>query len=145
MREMLFRGKRIDTGEWIEGSLAYVEENFFIVLPYIKWNERLDCEAPVFIPVDPDTIGQYTGILDKNGVKIFEGDIVLNRPEDLKAVVKYGEYNPEVTERAYGVQIHLHGLYATSETGNDLVLSPSPILKVIGNIYDNPELLEWNT
>lgn len=67
MREILFKGKRIDNGEWVEGF--YFEEiGSFII-------EKPSCVSTHTFLVDPATVGQYTGLTDKNGVKIFEGDI----------------------------------------------------------------------
>jgi uncharacterized phage protein (TIGR01671 family) len=71
-REILFRGKRIDDGEWAEGDLVHGLD----VQTAIQFVERIskNTTANRFFEVDPATIGQYTGRKDKNGVRIFEGD-----------------------------------------------------------------------
>lgn len=131
MREILFRGKRIDNGEWETGSLVYArmgtsEEQAGIA----------DKMTAYHTPVIPDTVGQYTGLTDKNGKKIFEGDIVKYIEIDIDGsddkyigVIYYNQSkaNYVIQKRKYMVN------FVTSWIGD---------VEVIGNIYDNPELLE---
>jgi len=120
MRGIEFRGKREDNGKWVFGSL-------------LSWDagerhiccEEDDNEAMGKFPVIPETVGEYTGLLDKNGVKIFEGDIV--RYKGMELAVRWD------TEKA--------GFFI----GNDKYwMMNGTDIEVIGNIHDNPELLNKN-
>ncbi len=136
MREILFRGKT-NNGEWVFGDFYK-----WLKATYIMKN-NLDSLGKTNILVIPETVGQYTGLTDKNGTKIFEGDIL--KPFDEMIVVLWTElFNTlalkvyvEYTEKKRGKEIK------ETRTGwamlNDYSLSDA---EVIGNIHDNPELLE---
>lgn len=135
MREILFRGRRVDNGGWENGSLVYArmgtsEEQASIA----------DKMTAYHTPVIPETVGQYTGLTDKNGTKIFEGDIVRYELHDIRntAVIKYG--SPKEDSLCYG-------WYLDDNNGNTAFLVCKSWIKdyncqVIGNIHDNPELLK---
>ena len=82
MREILFRGKREYTGEWIEGYLYITQRGQYEISRYSK---SYDCERYTSVVI-PSTVGQYTGLTDKNGKKIFEGNII-DTPDRLVKVV----------------------------------------------------------
>lgn len=125
-REILFRGKRLDNGEWVYGYYLFSGSDF--ILPEGMFLNNI-------ASVDPSTVGQYTGITDNNGVKIFEGDVVtviyVGTPGEKKITgpVVYGEHETQfyVNTAFFG-----YGIYG---------MSP----EVIGNIHDHPELLEGHT
>ena len=146
MREILFRGKTFD-GRWEYGDLRhggyirYDTETYIMYADYALHN----------IPVIPKTIGQYTGLKDKNGKRIFEGDIIKSENSNVSAVsvVKYGNFFPdmltEAVEIAFGKRFgcDFFGLYVQEKGGEQMVLPErTDYIEVIGNIHDNPELLE---
>ena len=144
MREILFRGKRKDNGEWVEGfyyvrqamhgKLLLGEPEHVITTGVLKiygaYGER---EQLSQVEVIPETVGQFTGMTAESGVKIFEGDI-LEHPNKAVSVDRYvvkwddvlGAWNAKWTEGAGGVYIGVASL----------------LMELVGNIHDNPELLE---
>lgn len=144
MREILFRGKRVDNGEWVYGTYGRHTsfDAMIIDRPYLDSNG--DLTALNFWTVNPETVGQFTGLTDKNGVKIFEGDIVkeYKTKDKVKGVVKFGEYQSGINKYADDL-----GFYIEWTTENFLIRElgywcRKNMLEVIGNIHDNPELLE---
>ena len=137
MREILFRGKRADNGEWILGGYAKCNNRHYI-LPDIdlirgEW---------VFknIEVIPETVGQFTGLTDKNGKKIFEGDIVKTWQNNI-GKIEFGQYWDEEIEGDF----YRYAWIGKDEYGESITLSLDKCWnehEVIGTIYDNPELLE---
>ncbi|MGN0163526.1 MAG: YopX family protein [Candidatus Ornithomonoglobus sp.] len=127
MRDYLFRGKRKDNGKWIEGYLYRISER---LNPSIMLKNRCAESHEVI----PETVGRYTGLTDKNGKKIFEGDIVEGNRE-------YFTYN-----QPYGKVVYDGGqfLIAFDDVLEDIECLGAWAngVEVIGNIHDNPELLE---
>lgn len=149
MREILFRGKRIDSGEWVVGIpwiFAPPVNKAVIVYAMGLVGEDDDtsryCECH---EVDPSTIGQYTGLTDKSDKKIFEGDIVFYYCSDITAVVKYGQYvdydSPNKPANGFYVEYQEDGK-TIQESVDSRESDEEYGCEVIGNIYDNPELLE---
>ena len=150
MREIIFRGKRIDNGEWVYGSLFVGFKKSYICPEAIAmYNFDGALCLGGFVEVDPSTIGQYTGLKDNNGKMIFEGDIIKsdNGRHSAISVVKFGEYYPKLFFAMLdicctGVQhLNANGFYLESAKHEDMILFKSRHLVVIGNIYDNPDLL----
>ena len=126
MREMLFRGKRVDTKEWVYG---YYFEGFTGISYILVLHDHI-LKMTEFYEVIPETIGQFTGLLDKNGVKIFEGDIVREHVNDYTPIYQNGIY------MAYNVD-KINDPYVSTQFN---VIWRNGC-EVIGNIHDNPELL----
>lgn len=130
MREILFRGKRIDNGEWVEGDLSYIvhDKERMYVFPA----DGLDSADRY--EVNPETLCQYTGLKDKNGNRIWENDIC-----------RY--YNPEDKD-GIGIIKEDYVSWIKGAIAQTNLMTPMFYLKVgkefevIGNIFDNPELLK---
>jgi len=133
-REILFRGKRVDTGEWVEGSLI---GNDVIVGKIVEFDEDYFC-TEFWYKVDPETVGQFTGITDKNGTKIFEGDIIVRNI--FGWIRKYKCKWSTCYERFQFVGIDtVVSIYVEDIT--DILKTYKTGIEIVGNIHDNPELL----
>ena len=124
MREYKFRGKRIDNSEWVYGSYTHCQdgEGHTSIIPF---------RANYHVPVDPETVGQYTGLSDRNGKEIYEGDEV--RFDDT-----YTTDNP-IQEGIVGfgnASFYIDSGYTKHYRWIDYEC------EVIGNRWDNPDLLE---
>lgn len=134
MREILFRGKTVKE-EWVYGLLSHVGNAWYI---------SNNAGTPLAYEVIPSTVGQYTGLTDKNGNKIFEGDIITIEKcvERYIGVVKYGDFIPTLYAKSIYQTMMIKGFYVELVSGEQLVIPSNINVKIIGNIYDNPELLE---
>lgn len=124
MREILFRGKRKDNGEWIKGCLFVDDkgEKYQIMTGYY------DCKT--LWDVDSETVGQYTRFSDDHLKRIFEGDICR-----AKNMLRNGK------EELFTVEWYENGFYLIDDTGTPWHLHTLEYIENIGNIHDNPELL----
>ena len=158
MREILFHGKRADNGEWVEGDVLQTRYHS----GHIEYQIMPQTPVSSAYPVLPETVGQYTGLTDRNGKRIFEGDIVrYNTFDDFdcQSVVKFGEYNQDGSAGEYsaskciGFYVDVDNFtcpdwceYGSNCFSNYLkqqnILEVARYCEVIGNIRDNPELLE---
>ena len=132
MREISFRGKRLDNGEWLYGNLVELRNPFnhedspvYFIMP-----KEVNIADPDSIAeqevVDPATVGQFTDLLDKNGKEIYFGDIVRDKYGDIGSVIWFSDCSMRVDWG--GGDIHF--------------IDPEWGLEVIGNIHDDPELLK---
>ena len=154
MREILFRGKRVDNGEWIEGGYAENGGKTFIIVrtryipdtrdwDTVEYYENNPCYHLSMIEVDPENVCQYTGLTDKNGRKIFEGDIVRDIfNASVVGIVRYGEYRNTFNDDEHGGHV---GFYVEWKEKRDLLRKDLVYWvknsEFIGNTFDNPELI----
>lgn len=123
-REILFRGKAVNTEKWLYGDLVLYQGHTQI------WTTDIDGGKWNYL-VESDTVGQYTGMTDKNGTKIFEGDI-LQCAWNTKIFLYYDDYHLQFRGKEISTDLHPCEIdyYGYSK------------IEVIGNIHDNPELLK---
>lgn len=128
MREILFQGKRTNNGEWVQGYICRYgwtgKEKDYIIPDYASTLYTAE--------IDPETVGQYTGLTDKNGRKIFEGDIVIFDYidyEDERGVVQWDSDIAKFIITCSTFTIDFDNVYGRE-------------LEVVGNVYDNPEMME---
>lgn len=152
MREILFRGKQVTDKKWVVGGIYTVtDENKTYICRMARFRpDTRDWDTAEYyeknphytradIEVVPATIGQFTGFLDKNGKNIFEGDIVKTKYGRLCIVVWFSSqvHNGWDLEAIRTVENCVH-----SKPPESVDLYKKENLEVVGNIYDNPELLE---
>lgn len=157
-REILFRGKRLDDNEWIYGSLVETDDNYNEPLSRRKITKSIKICNYVpgdwslggwsFDKVIPETVGQFSGLLDKNGKKIFEEDIIELENylhNKIKVVCKFGtarrvlyENECDITGFYFEYEGHLKTFPIVNNYANKHDLE---LFEVVGNIYDNSELL----
>ena len=139
MREILFRGKRVDNGEFAYGYVGVFKGTTQIYVPFTEEEEK-ENEGHIFSVIGglwhtviPETVSQFTGLTDKNDKKIFEGDIVEHHIQG-NILVNRGVVNWDEKSARWAYQLNtMNPCFA--------LYNPSAF-EVIGNIHDNPELLE---
>lgn len=142
-RQIIFRGKSLYNGEWVYGDLVHISGGTIIITsqeegPVLPDNcdHALEYRVDEFAPVDPETVGQWTGLIDSKGVRIFDGDIMTNKHiyPDLKYVVCYNEEPASFVLKV-----------PSDIQGNGMLLSGATIScferAVVGNIFDNKDFL----
>jgi uncharacterized phage protein (TIGR01671 family) len=169
MREIKFKGKRVDNGEWVYGNLIKFSDMAYIHETTTK--NPMHLLETFMHKIDPKTVGQYTGLKDKSGIKIYEGDIVKNiisvrigtRTETYKRTTnRYAKYedkecNGFVVFEDFKYKIkwiandnYPSYFFCTKKRDNPTLINEqiihniekNTVVEVIGNIHENPELLE---
>ena len=123
MRDILFRGKRLDNGEWVEGDLVHSAYKIGDTCVG-TYGSSLGMHQ-----VDPSTVGQYTGLMDKNGERIFEGDVLTVDGEDGFFALEFQEDTARFVMSGDSIVVDFDNFWSYE-------------VEVMGNIHDNPELLE---
>lgn len=135
-RKIKFRGKEIDTGKWVYGF--YLKQDTYNLGSKNTKRDLLIKDAGIIVEnskctsgtiIDKETIGQYTGLKDRNGKEIYEGDIVYIMPEDERGIIRWDNETARYVVIYDNIISDFDNWY-----GKDL--------EVIGNKFDNPELLE---
>lgn len=148
MREILFRGKRLDDGEWVYGSFCMDALEQFNGLcgvdGFIRLYDKAKGKMQTY-EVDRETVGQYTGLKDKNDKRIFEGDMIKPFDDEIdKMVVEF--HHGQFLLCLYGERGYM-AEYGWEEEGNYGCFEAEPLssygddIEVIGNIYENMGLL----
>lgn len=152
MREIKFRGKRIDTGEWVYGYLTKSRPSPKSTEPPYELQTAIDHEEKGVMMtslIDPESVGMYSGFYDKNGKEIYESDVIRLIDEDrntIKVVCEFGTAKREI----YGNLVEIHGfyfrrLYDDKKTfpliKNYAGKHDTELFEIMGNLKDNPEIL----
>ena len=161
MREIIFRGKRMDNGEWVEGLYNHIPNGRFGIDEHLIQTIKENGKIGMLYDVDPSTVGQYTGLKDKHGNRIFEGDLVqYNTFDDFSccSAVKFGDYDQDGSSGEYtpsvcvGWYVEVCGFTCPDWAEDDPIffkdcqkqqnlLEVNEMCEVIGNIHDDIDLL----
>lgn len=143
MREILFKAKRLDNGEWVEGYYLKCPHQYsgFLAdhISVSKYDEEESSIEHIY-PIDPETVGQFTGLTDKNGQKIWENDIIDAKDSWWNAYGPAGHSSPIILVE-WSDYFCGYEPFANYDCDCGVYICPDEV-KVIGNIFDNPELLK---
>jgi uncharacterized phage protein (TIGR01671 family) len=131
-RELKFRGKRIDKNEWVYGGLSYTQnkDKYFI-------NTFDSSGFMIMLEVNPNSVGQLTGLLDSEGKEVWEGDFVKFKYKH------YHEFTPPLVVFFSNLKYGGWSIQLCEDKKSPFSIgNESECIKVVGNIIDNPELLE---
>lgn len=134
-REILFRGKRFGNGEWVEGYFAkyrdFQNKVYTSILQFDK-DDFGDAYCCGKVPVIPETVGQFTGLRDRNGKAVYEGDIVEDECTHVLYIIEWDDMNAcfSLAKKEFAHTEYVGDIDDVHE------------MEVISNIHDNPELLE---
>ena len=126
MRDILFRGKRVENNDWVYGDLIHEPWGDCI---QVMEKDNINTFKRTKYTVHKETVGQYTGLLDKNGERIFEGDVLTLDVEDGFFVLEFQEDTARFVMSGDSIVVDFDNFWSYE-------------VEVIGNIHDNKELLE---
>ena len=139
MREIWFRAQTIENNQWVEGYFVYIPCGRFLCEEWLIQTIKEDGRIGQLHTVYERTVEQFTGLLDKNGKKIFEGDIIRELDGGMDGIPRMVRWDEDRMEFKCPL-VRKHWCYGYNDVS--LWLMQSKNTEVIGNIHDNPELLE---